>query len=235
MLCVIVGLNLRTDVAMSLFSSSLSSYSSLTRARLLAEIVVFMFCCVVCSSCFHERIPPPKNEELTQELVSAKVEKEMEENYISLGESGYEAQLMSEFMWEYKSKNGWAIYTTPENSFFRYAITVADGESSAEAKLAKAPDMLDIEFPYADNWQPNLANQSVGIMGGEVKLFFKELIQTGCKFENDVPCTAYFRVIYAKQTDDSQRIIIVSTKRASDDLDPRGSISATIRPEVSRK
>jgi hypothetical protein len=55
------------------------------------------------------------------------------------------AQLMSEFTWEYKRTNNWIIYTTPENSCYRYAITIADGEKSAEAKFTKAPELLGID------------------------------------------------------------------------------------------
>ena len=47
------------------------------------------------------------------------------------------------------------------------------------------------------------------------------------------PCTAYFTVINANNLDESQRIII--TKRSSENLDPRGSIAATIRPVASKK
>jgi hypothetical protein len=43
-----------------------------------------------------------------------------------------------------------------------------------------------------DNWQPDLSKQELGCIGVKEKLFFKQLIQTGGEFENDVSLYGIF-------------------------------------------
>jgi len=196
----------------------------LVRISVIFSLVYFICFCSFCN----KKSPTPKEMDSNmQKSASAKMENTEDENYVPLGESGYEAQLMSEFTWNSAKKNGWKVYTTPENNFYRYAITVVTDENAAEEMFTQAPEILSFKMPHVDNWQPNLANTSAGTMGIDVKLPFKQITMTGCQFENDIEGTVYFMAI--ERTESSQWIVIVITKRSSANLDPRGPISASIR------
>jgi hypothetical protein len=55
-----------------------------------SKIIILLIggCCLVFSSCFQKRTSHDKSETPTQEMTSAKQEKNRKENYVALGESG---------------------------------------------------------------------------------------------------------------------------------------------------